>query len=115
VAAVSLDVVTSGRFRFGVVATPQASARDVAGSWQRQARRAEELGYSSVLMPDGLQLPSPMPALAFAAAATTALQVGTFVLAGPLRPAALTAWDADQERPGGTQTAIHRSHMLSCG
>ena len=94
VAGVSLDVVTSGRFRFGVVATPQASARDVTGSWQQQARQAEELGYSSVLMPDGLHLPSPMPALAFAAAATTALRVGTFVLAGPLRPAALTAWEA---------------------
>jgi alkanesulfonate monooxygenase SsuD/methylene tetrahydromethanopterin reductase-like flavin-dependent oxidoreductase (luciferase family) len=86
--------VTSGRFRFGVVATPQAGAGDVTGGWQEQARRAEELGYSAVLMPDGLQLPSPMPALAFAAAATTVLRVGTFVLAGPLRPAALTAWEA---------------------
>jgi alkanesulfonate monooxygenase SsuD/methylene tetrahydromethanopterin reductase-like flavin-dependent oxidoreductase (luciferase family) len=84
----------SGRFRFGLVATPQASARDVTESWQRQARRAEELGYCSVLMPDGLHLLSPMPALAFAAAATAALRVGTFVLAGPLRPAALTAWEA---------------------
>lgn len=81
-------------FRFGVVATPQADGGDIAGSWQRQARRAEELGYSSVLMPDGMQLPSPMPTLAFAAAATTTLRVGTFVLASPLRPAALTAWDA---------------------
>jgi alkanesulfonate monooxygenase SsuD/methylene tetrahydromethanopterin reductase-like flavin-dependent oxidoreductase (luciferase family) len=89
-----VSLVTSGRFRFGVVATPQTGAEDVAGHWQRQARRAEELGYSSVLMPDGMQLPSPMPALAFAAAATTALRVGTFVLASPLRPAALTAWEA---------------------
>jgi len=86
--------VTSGRFRFGVVATPQTAAEDIAGNWQRQARRAEELGYSSVLMPDGMQLPSPMPTLAFAAAATTALRVGTFVLASPLRPPALTAWEA---------------------
>jgi len=86
--------VTSGRFRFGVVATPQTAGQDIAGNWQRQARRAEELGYSSVLMPDGMQLPSPMPTLAFAAAATTALRVGTFVLASPLRPPALTAWEA---------------------
>jgi len=86
--------MTSGRFRFGVVATPQTAVADIAGSWQRQARRAEELGYSSVLMPDGMQLPSPLPTLAFAAAATTALRVGTFVLASPLRPPALTAWDA---------------------
>jgi len=89
-----VSLVTSGRFRFGVVATPQTAVEDVAGTWQRQAKRAEELGYSSVLMPDGMQLPSPMPALAFAAAATTALRVGTFVLASPLRPLALTAWEA---------------------
>jgi len=86
--------VTSSRFRFGVVATPQATGENITGSWQRQARRAEELGYSSVLMPDGMQLLSPMPTLAFAAAATTALRVGTFVLASPLRPPAVAAWEA---------------------
>src|SRR5215469_1616413 len=90
----TVTLVTSGRFRFGVVATPQTAAEDIAGNWQQQARQAEELGYSSVLMPDGMQLPSPMPTLAFAAAATTALRVGTFVLASPLRPPALTAWEA---------------------
>jgi alkanesulfonate monooxygenase SsuD/methylene tetrahydromethanopterin reductase-like flavin-dependent oxidoreductase (luciferase family) len=86
--------VTSGRFRFGVVATPPADVENIAGSWQRQARRAEELGYSSVLMPDGMQLPSPVPTLAFAAAVTTVVRVGTFVLASPLRPPALAAWEA---------------------
>src|SRR5258708_15705754 len=84
----------SGRFRFGVVAAPQTTVGNITGNWQRQARRAEELGYSSVLMPAGLQLASPMPTLACAAAATTTLRVGTFVLASPLRPAALTAWEA---------------------
>src|SRR5262249_28868132 len=43
---------------------------------------------------DGLQLPSPMPTLAFAAAATERLRVGSFVLASPLRPPMLTAWEA---------------------
>lgn len=93
-AGTNLNLVTSGRFRFGVVATPQTAVEDIAGNWQRQARRAEELGYSSVLMPDGMQLPSPMPTLALAAVATTALRVGTFVLASPLRPPALAAWEA---------------------
>jgi alkanesulfonate monooxygenase SsuD/methylene tetrahydromethanopterin reductase-like flavin-dependent oxidoreductase (luciferase family) len=93
-AGTSLNLVTSGRFRFGVVATPQTAVENIAGNWQRQARRAEELGYSGVLMPDGMQLLSPMPALAFAAAATTSLRVGTFVLASPLRPPALAAWEA---------------------
>ena len=43
-------------------------------------------------MPDGMQLPSPMPTLALAAAAATVFRVGTFVLASPLRPPALAAW-----------------------
>ena len=86
--------MTSGEFRFGVVATPRVAGDDVGGSWQRQARRAEELGYSSVLMPDGLHSLSPMPALASAAAVTSSVRVGTFVLASPLRPPALTAWEA---------------------
>jgi alkanesulfonate monooxygenase SsuD/methylene tetrahydromethanopterin reductase-like flavin-dependent oxidoreductase (luciferase family) len=85
--------VADDRFRFGVVTSPPFAAPDVAASWQQQARRAEELGYSSVLMPDGLQLPSTMPSLAFAAAATTTLKVGAFVLASPLRPAGLAAWE----------------------
>src|SRR5262249_177074 len=86
--------MTSGRVRFGAVATPQTTVENITGNWQQQARRAEELGYSSVLMPDGMQLPAPMPTLAFAAAATTAMRVGTFVLASPLRPSAVTAWEA---------------------
>jgi alkanesulfonate monooxygenase SsuD/methylene tetrahydromethanopterin reductase-like flavin-dependent oxidoreductase (luciferase family) len=89
----SLVRVGGDRFRFGVVASPQFAAADIAGSWQQQVRRAEELGYSSVLMPDGLQLPAPMPSLAFAAAVTTTLKVGAFVLASPLRPAGLAAWE----------------------
>jgi alkanesulfonate monooxygenase SsuD/methylene tetrahydromethanopterin reductase-like flavin-dependent oxidoreductase (luciferase family) len=93
-ADISLNLVTSGRFRFGAVAIPQTTVENITRNWQQQARRAEELGYSSVLMPDGMQLPAPMPTLAFAAAATTALRVGTFVLASPLRPPALTAWEA---------------------
>lgn len=76
-------------FRFAVQATP----RD-AESWLATARRAEELGYAGMLMPDGTQLLSPLPALAIAAGATSTLHVGTWVLASPLRPPRLTAWDA---------------------
>ncbi len=65
-------------FRFGV---QLASAGDAA-EWSTLARRAEELGYSSVMMPDhfGDQL-APVPALMAAAAATTTLRVGTLVFA----------------------------------
>ncbi|HEX7661799.1 MAG TPA: LLM class flavin-dependent oxidoreductase [Pseudonocardiaceae bacterium] len=77
-------------FRFGVVASPRADGT----GWQARARRVENLGYSTLLTPDGTQLLSPWPALALAAAATTTLRVGTFVLASPLRPPRLAAWDA---------------------
>lgn len=74
-------------FRFGVVATPK-------DDWAGAARRFEEQGYGTLLMPDGVQLPSPFPSLAMAAAMTTRLRVGTFVLASPLRTPAQAAWEA---------------------
>jgi alkanesulfonate monooxygenase SsuD/methylene tetrahydromethanopterin reductase-like flavin-dependent oxidoreductase (luciferase family) len=76
-------------FRFAVQAVPQDGSQ-----WLATARHAEELGYSTLLMPDGMQLLSPLPALALAAGVTTALRVGTFVLASPLRAPQLVAWDA---------------------
>jgi probable F420-dependent oxidoreductase len=77
------------KFRFGVIATPQQGS----AKWRSTARRVSELGYSTLLMPDGLQLLSPFPSLAVAASVTD-LRVGTFVLAGPLRPPRLAAWEA---------------------
>jgi probable F420-dependent oxidoreductase len=76
-------------FRFAIQAIPTDG-----GQWLATALRAEELGYSALLMADGLQLPSPLPALALAAGATTRLRVGAFVLASPLRAPRLAAWDA---------------------
>ncbi|GAA0945462.1 LLM class flavin-dependent oxidoreductase [Pseudonocardia zijingensis] len=77
------------KFRFGVVVTPEGGRQE----WAATARRVEELGYSTLLMPDGLQLLSPFPSLAVAACATTSLRVGTFVLAGPLRSPRAAAWE----------------------
>ena len=79
----------SAALRFGVMATPQN-----ADQWIATARQVERLGFSTLVMPDGMQLPSPLPALAIAAGATTRLRVGTFVLAAPLRAPGLAAWDA---------------------
>jgi alkanesulfonate monooxygenase SsuD/methylene tetrahydromethanopterin reductase-like flavin-dependent oxidoreductase (luciferase family) len=81
--------MTSKPFRFALQATPQDGEQ-----WLATARRAEDLGFSSLLMPDGTQLLSPLPALAVAAGATASLRVGTWVLASPLRPPRLAAWDA---------------------
>jgi len=61
--------------------------------WIKTAQRAAELGYTTVLMPDGLQLPSPFPSLAMAAAVAD-IRVGTFVAAAPLRTPRQTAWEA---------------------
>lgn len=76
-------------FRFGVVAPVGTDVR----SWLDQARRLEDNGYSTLLMPDFPQLqPAPGPTLA-TAAAVTGLRVGTWVYAAPLRPAWMTAWE----------------------
>jgi len=74
-------------FRFGVVSGGLTSP-DV---WVTQARRVEELGYASLLMPDrpsmgGFALFS---ALAFAAAATTSLHIGSYVFCNDYRHPAM--------------------------
>ncbi|HEV8633855.1 MAG TPA: TIGR03621 family F420-dependent LLM class oxidoreductase [Chloroflexota bacterium] len=75
-------------FRFGVVA---ASARS-GDEWASKARRAEALGYASLVVPDALRYSlAPLPALAAAAAATRSLRVGTYVLANDFRNPVLLA------------------------
>ena len=71
----------SKEFRFGVVAglAPDAAA------WTTTARHAEDLGYSTLLVPDTLRTLPPLLAMTAAATATTTLRVGTFVLAAPYR------------------------------
>lgn len=73
-------------FRFGVnllVAGP-------AEEWRGKCRRAEELGYDVILVPDHLGMVAPFPALVAAAGATERPRLGTFVLnAGFWNPALL--------------------------
>ncbi|MES9542429.1 MULTISPECIES: LLM class flavin-dependent oxidoreductase [unclassified Actinomadura] len=78
------------RFRFAVMA---AWARDGA-DWAAQARRAEELGYATLLTPDTSGTAMPAASLAAAAGATTTLRVGTFVLSAATRPPHMIAWEA---------------------
>jgi len=63
--------------------------------WQELARKAEGLGYSTLLLPDhfGRQL-SPLPALQAAAMATQTLRVGTIVLDNDFRHPVMLAKDA---------------------
>lgn len=83
--------MTGHPFRFGVVAALAKTGEE----WADRARRIESLGYSSLVMPDGLRYTlAPLPALAFAAAATRALRVGTYVIANDFRNPLLLAKDA---------------------
>ncbi|MGW1875473.1 LLM class F420-dependent oxidoreductase [Streptomyces sp. NPDC001975] len=63
-------------FRFGVNLLTPASADE----WREKCRRAEELGYDVLLVPDHLGMPAPFPALVAAAGATERPRLGTFVL-----------------------------------
>ncbi|WP_433431537.1 LLM class flavin-dependent oxidoreductase [Nonomuraea sp. CA-141351] len=81
--------MTDHLFRFGAVA---GHATD-ADAWTGLARRAESLGYSTLLVPDTLGTLSPFTAAAVAATATTTLRVGTFVLSAPNRTPEAVAWE----------------------
>jgi probable F420-dependent oxidoreductase len=77
-------------FRFGIVA---AAARS-GDEWVSKARRAESLGYATLVIPDNLRFTlAPLPALAMAVAATRSLRLGTYVLANDLRHPVLLAKD----------------------
>ena len=68
-------------FRFGV-----SGGRATRGEWLDLAHKAEDLGYSTLLLPDhfGRQI-APLPALLAAAMATQRLHVGTIVLDNDFR------------------------------
>ena len=75
-------------FRFGVVTAGRASR----SSWIALAQRVEELGYSSLLIPDVMGAPlAVIPALAVAATVTTKLRIGGFVFVNDYRNPALLA------------------------
>ncbi len=83
------DAAVPHPFRFGVIAAPRGSS----GEWVATARRVADLGYSTLLSPDGVGLHAPFVALGVAAAAVPELRVGTFVLAAPLRAPRQAAWE----------------------
>ena len=64
------------RFRFGVQVARAASGPE----WAAMARKVEDLGYSTLFMPDHFEDQLvPVPAMMAAADATTTLRVGTLV------------------------------------
>ena len=81
------------RFRFA--AQLGRSPEGTGPSWAAQARRAEDLGYSALLMPDhfGDQL-APVPAVMAAADATATLRVGALVFDNDYRHPLVLAKEA---------------------
>jgi probable F420-dependent oxidoreductase len=78
-------------FRFGVQ-VPQAGS---AAAWRDKARKLEDLGFSTLFMPDhfGEEL-APLPAIAMAAAHTTTLRVGSLVFDNDYKHPAILAKEA---------------------
>jgi probable F420-dependent oxidoreductase len=79
-------------FRFGVVAAYAISHT----AWTATARKVEELGYSTLLIPDRANIGSlaPLTALAVAAGATTSLRIGSYVFCNDYRHPVLLAREA---------------------
>jgi probable F420-dependent oxidoreductase len=82
---------TNHSFRFGMVASKASGGED----WASKARRIEAMGYSTLVMPDGLgSIWSPLPALAAAAVSTRTLRLGTYVIANDFRNPVMLAKEA---------------------
>jgi probable F420-dependent oxidoreductase len=100
-------------FSFGVNVRSATSA----GEWTAKARRIEDLGYSTLTVPDHLaEMLAPMLAALGAAAATTRLRVGTNVLNNDLRHPVLVAREAataDLLTGGRFQLGLGAGHMKS--
>jgi probable F420-dependent oxidoreductase len=82
--------MTPPRFRFGVNATTVSALE-----WRDAARKAEALGFDTLIAQDhvGAQL-APLPALGAAAEVTSRLRLATLVLDNDLRHPALVAQEA---------------------
>jgi probable F420-dependent oxidoreductase len=81
-------VATDRKIRFGLAsAVPESAA-----SWKEVARKAEDLGYSTLLLADHMGRGSaPLISAMAAAAATTRLRLGTQVLSNEFRNPAVLA------------------------
>jgi probable F420-dependent oxidoreductase len=78
-------------FRFGILVPDQPSRQD----WIDTARRAEDLGYATLLIPDHFDGQfAPIPALMAAADATTALRLGSLVANNDFRHPLVLAKEA---------------------
>ncbi|MDT7797924.1 MAG: hypothetical protein QOI78_1357 [Actinomycetota bacterium] len=103
-----------GNFKFGV------SLRRIGGrdAWIAKCRRAEELGYDVITIPDhlGTGSPAPFPALAMAAAVTERPRLGTLVSNVPFYNLSLFAREASSTAAlldGRLDLGLGSGHMKS--
>jgi probable F420-dependent oxidoreductase len=100
-------------FRFGVSVWSAASRAE----WAVKARKLEDLGYSTLLVPDHLRdIFPPLVSLVSAAEATTRLRVRTFVLNNDFRHPVLLAREAtavDLLSDGRLELGLGAGHMRS--
>jgi probable F420-dependent oxidoreductase len=81
------------KFRFGVQTSTSGGS---AKAWIERARKIEDLGYSTLFMPDhfvDMEL-APMVGISFAAAATERLRIGMLVLGNDYKHPAVAAKEA---------------------
>lgn len=78
------------QFRFGLAATSLTGQK----SWEDLAKRCKDAGFATLLTADHLGPLSPFPPLVSAAAVTSELRVGTFVLNNALHHPLRLAQDA---------------------
>lgn len=99
-------------FRFGI----QMRTIDGGSQWREKCRRAEQLGYDVITVPDHLGALGPAPALAAAAAVTEQIRLGQLVLNVPFHNTALLARDVatlDQLSDGRIEVGLGAGHRKS--
>ena len=81
-------MATNRKIRFGVA----AAAPESATAWREMAKKAEDLGYSTLLLADHMsRQTAPLIGAMAALAVTTRLRLGTQVLANPFRNPSILA------------------------
>ncbi len=91
-----LRVAHDRKFRFGTICPSSPSGDELIS----QARRIEDLGYSTYYVPDHfVDCPlAPIPTMAAVAAATTTLRVGSLVLCNDYKHPAVVATEIADDR-----------------
>jgi probable F420-dependent oxidoreductase len=104
------------KYRFGLAGAPfgiGVGPFESIRAWTDVARQAEDLGFATLLAPDGPKRFSVFQALAAAAVVTERLRLGTMVIPVPLRSPGVIAWETaslDQLSGGRFELGLGSGH-----